>query len=333
MSRLRVTLLAVVLGLGAASWGCTSPDEPVGPAAIAEATDTTASPTTGTPGGAAPSAEPAAGMVRVRGYVRLAAGSELPAYTLEQIGRDATRPGVGEGCSPARASDVNPMNVTADRGVGGVMVTATGHAPHFAALPAVPPRTIPLRIRDCRLTPTLLVAAVGDVIELTNDSPLAFITKISTDPVNEAQATGRSRRVEITRPGIIQVECILSASCGRAEVVVLGHRVATVTDETGRFELDVPAGAEVALHAWHPLLRRREGEARLTIDRSVAGRTETVDIQLAIAPEEATQVLGAPPATAPAAPTPSAPAAAGAAQSARPAAAPASPPAAPAAPH
>ena len=38
MSRLRVTLLAVVLGLGTGSWGCTSPDEPVGPAAIVEAT-------------------------------------------------------------------------------------------------------------------------------------------------------------------------------------------------------------------------------------------------------------------------------------------------------
>ena len=67
---------------------------------------------------------------------------------------------------------------------------------------------------------------------------------------------------------------------GRTEVVVLAHRVAVVTDREGRFELDVPAGAEVTLHAWHPLLRRREGEARLTIEQAVAGETRTLDIHV-----------------------------------------------------
>jgi hypothetical protein len=276
----RFTKLVVALAvLGA---GCGSREEPSAPAAAASTTAPEGAPVadTAAPGsGAVPS-----GMVRVRGMVRLTEGSELPGYTEEEIGRDPTRPEVSEGCSPARASDTRPMRLSEQRGVGGILVTATGDLERFRQLPSVAPRTIPLGIRDCRLEPTLIVAAVGDVIDLTNHSPRAFLTSFTTDPINEAQATGRSRRLEVIRPGVQRVECTMAGGCGRTEVVVLAHSVAVVTDREGRFELDVPAGAEVTLHAWHPLMRRREGEARLTIDQAVAGETRTLDIPLSLTP-------------------------------------------------
>lgn len=242
-------------------------------------------------------------MVRVRGMVRLAAGSELPGYTLEDIGRGPERPGVPDGCSPARASDTRPLRLGEQRGVGGLLVTATGHVPSFQAIPPSGPRVISVDIRDCRLTPTLVVGSVGDIIEVTNHSPHAFLTTFTTDPVNQAQATGRPRRIAITRPGVQRLDCGLGAGCGRTDVVVLAHRVATVTDPEGNFELDVPAGAEVVLHAWHPLMGRQEGEARLTIDRAVAGQTQALDIELAVVPRPEN-----PPVVAPApAPTANAP--------------------------
>lgn len=306
------TFVRVVgLALSLAVWplGCnTSSEAPVGPHAV---TETPAE----SEAEAAPAGALAAGMVRVRGTVRLAAGSELPGYTDAEIGRDPARPGVPEGCSPARASDARPLRLGQERGVGGILVTATGHLPHFQALPAGEPRTIPVGIRDCRLTPTLVVAAVGDTLELTNHSPRALITTFTTAPINEAQAPQHVRRIEITRPGVQRVECSMGAGCGRTEVVVLSHRVATVTDPEGHFELDVPAGAEVVLHAWHPLMGRQEGEARLTIDRSVAGQTQALDIEVAVVPRpENPPVVAAPapaagaPAPAAAAPRPAAPA-------------------------
>jgi hypothetical protein len=277
----RFTTLSVALAMLTVGAGCGSRDEAVGPAAAGStaAPEGTVADTEAPSAGAVPQ-----GMVRVRGMVRLAEGSELPGYTDEEIGRTADRPEVPEGCSPARASDTRPMRLSEQRGVGGILVTATGNLEHFRQLPAVAPRTIPLGIRDCRLEPTLIVAAVGDVIDLTNHSPRAFLTSFTTDPINEAQATGRSRQLEVIRPGVQRVECTIAAGCGRTEVVVLAHRVAVVTDREGRFELDVPAGAEVTLHAWHPLMRRREGEARLTIDQAVAGETRTLDIPLSLTP-------------------------------------------------
>lgn len=289
------TKLATLLAVAALGAGCGSRDEPVAPAAAGSGTAEATAPVTEASSAGSP------GMVRVRGMVRLTEGSELPGYTEADIGRNPERPEVPEGCSPARASDTRPMRLSEQRGVGGILVTATGSPEHFRQLPATAPRTIPLGIRDCRLEPTLLVAAVGDTIELTNHSPRAFITAFTTDPINEAQAPERSRRLEVVRPGVQRVECTVAAGCGRTEVVVLAHRVATVTDREGRFELDVPAGAEVTLHAWHPLMRRREGEARLTIDQAVAGETRTLDIPLTLVPLPANPAVPAavPPSPAP----------------------------------
>lgn len=233
----------------------------------------------------APAPAPTAHTVRVRGVVRLAADSgDLPGYELADIGREEGRPGVPNGCSPARASDLRPMSLSAERGVGGVLVTATGDPARFSALPADEARSIPLAIRDCRLEPTLIVAAVGDTIELTNHSPEAFITNFTTDPINEAVAPGRVRQLEVIRPGVQRVTCSMVAGCGRTDVVVLAHRVATVTDAQGAFELDVPAGAALTLHAWHPLLGRREGEAQVSADQAAEGQSPTVDIELRLPP-------------------------------------------------
>jgi hypothetical protein len=230
-----------------------------------------------------PAAPPAVPMVRVRGVVRLAADSaDLPGFELADIGRDGSRPGVPAECSPARASDLRPMALSPERGVGGVLVTATGDPARFRDFPAGEPRSIPLGIRDCRLDPTLVVAMVGDTLALTNHSPTAFITNFTTDPINEALAPNRVRQLEVIRPGVQRVSCSMVAGCGRTDVVVLAHRAATVTAADGSFELDVPAGADVDLHAWHPLLGRREGTGRLPAADAVAGETRSVDVTLSI---------------------------------------------------
>ncbi|MEZ4328768.1 MAG: hypothetical protein R3B40_26320 [Polyangiales bacterium] len=277
--RLDRVLLATVGVLAVAGCGRSEPPDPA-PAAGANAE------------GDAPTAAPAT--VRVRGFVRLAADSDdLPGYELADIGRDASRPGVPPECPPARASDTRPLSLSPERGIGGILVTATGDPALFREMPTEP-SSFPLAIRDCRLQPTLMVAMVGDTIPLTNHSPVAFITRFSTDPINEAIAPNRVRQLEVIRPGVHRVDCTMVAGCGLTDVVVLAHRVATVTDATGAFELDVPAGAPVELHAWHPLLRRREGTATLPAADAVAGETRTLEVTLRIPPPGEANVPVAP---------------------------------------
>lgn len=273
----KVGALGVLIALALPACGSREPVDPAAQAGAGAVTDPSAAPDESAPAGPP--------MVHVRGVVRLATDSDdLPGYELVDIGRELGRPGVPDGCSPARASDLRPLSLSPERGVGGLLVTATGDPARFRAIPSVAPRAIPLAIRDCRLQPTLLVAAVGDTVELTNHSPVAFLTAFSTDPINEAIAPHRVRQLEIIRPGVQRVMCNMAAGCGRTDVVVLSHRVATLTDAAGSFELDVPAGADIELHAWHPRLGRREGQGHLSAADAVAGETRTVEITLRIPP-------------------------------------------------
>ena len=173
----RFTTLSVALAMLTVGAGCGSRDEAVGPAAAGStaAPEGTVADTEAPRAGAVPQ-----GMVRVRGMVRLAEGSELPGYTDEEIGRTADRPEVPEGCSPARASDTRPMRLSDQRGVGGILVTATGNLEHFRQLPAVAPRTIPLGIRDCRLEPTLIVAGPSNGCRCRRNCFAYFVSIQST---------------------------------------------------------------------------------------------------------------------------------------------------------
>ena len=183
--------------------------------------------------------------------------------------------------------DLHPLRLGPERGVSSLSVSATGEPAAFRPLTAGPPRRVELTIEDCQLGPKLVVARVGDTLAIENTIDYAFLTAISGDPVQQAVPRGHPREITLERPGVRSVTCSFAAECNRSDVVILTHRAATVSDEAGRFELEVPAGTPVTLHAWHPLLGPAEATAEATV-----GEGETVDVTIELAPPDA---LSAPP--------------------------------------
>ncbi len=193
----------------------------------------------------------------VRGVVRLAPDVELPSFTEEEyFGREGMiEPWRGD-CSPATIADRHGVRLGAQRGLEGVIISASGDADtFFDALPERSPQTHQVSIEDCRLTPRSLDVTVGDKLVLTQRTEgQGFFPIIGGGNVMDILPAGDSREYEIDFQGAGVLSCGVATSCGRMDVVAHYHPVHTRTDADGHFELsNVPAGQGVVLHAWHPL--------------------------------------------------------------------------------
>lgn len=218
------------------------------------------------------------GLGTVEGVVRLAPGTTLPTYGPRELGiaPGATTP---EHCSPARITDRQPVQATADGLLAGVMVTATGDPEHFYdSLPEVPPREHAVTIEDCRLGPRLVAATRGDFVRITNRDAHPFLPRLGESPFMQALLQGQGRTFPLDRGGVQFVGCGFAGACGRTDIVVVHHDVHTITGADGHFRMEnVPADQEVVLHVWHPLFV--ENQLAVTVER---GGSRTVE--LAIAP-------------------------------------------------
>ena len=228
-------------------------------------------------------AKPAATAVLI-GSVRLAPGHELPSYSQDQMERSVlahikggTFPKV---CTPPKIKDRQPVELSADGKLIGVMVAAS----EFSQRPPKhTPRVFEATIKDCRLTPSLIVAEVGDTLHIKNDVEFPFLPGMGSDTFNQTLSQGQSRDVLLETGGVKILTCGFTAPCGRTDVIVVAHPYAAVTDSSGQFRIDdFPADETVRLNAWHPLF----SETFISV-RVARGETKTVELELTPLPPPA----------------------------------------------
>lgn len=207
----------------------------------------------------------------IEGVVRLAEGAELPEWPDDPMS-PPSRPGVPERCTPANPDDRRPVRRAGPDRLAGVLVALAD----FETEPPPERRTHELAIRDCRLTPSLVVARLGDRLRVTNETNYPFLPDFGTGLL-QAVLHGNSREVELDRGGMRWLECGFAAACGRAVIITVHHSLHAITDEDGRFRIEGVPPEELRIGAWHPLLS--EAEQTLTLRAR-----ETRQIELVVRP-------------------------------------------------
>lgn len=198
------------------------------------------------------------------GSVRME-GGELPMYTQEQMERQVLAHAKGgttpDVCSPPKLEDRTPVSLSPDGKLVGVMLAASEFSRRDE--PA-PPKIIPLTIKDCRLTPKMIVAHIGDTLHISNESPFPLMPGMGAETYNQTLTQGQTRDIVLDSGGAKIVACGFSGQCGRSDVIVLAHSQATVTNAQGEFRFeDFPADETVRLNAWHPLFHETYQEVRV----------------------------------------------------------------------
>jgi len=220
---------------------------------------------------AAPKPKPAV----LIGSVRLEPGRELPSFTPEAMERTVLAHTKGgtfpEVCTPPKIEDRQPVRLTADGKLSGVMLAAS----EFSKASEASPQVHTLTIRDCRLSPPLITARIGDSLHIVNETPFPMLPGMGTEPFNETLIQGQARDVKLDVGGVKIVSCGFSSPCGRSDVVVLAHPYHAVTNDKGEFRIeDFPADQTVRINAWHPLFF--ETFLNVRVERGEEKRVELV---------------------------------------------------------
>lgn len=272
MTRNKIALWCAFTGLSAVWAGCGD-----------DALETHDSPTSAPTG--APDATKLGGVVK--GVVRLAEGATLPSYAQKDMERGIlqhTKRGEWpKSCTPPKEADKQPVKLTGDGLLAGVMVAGS----NFKGAKPRPPKTFEVAIRDCRLDPALVVAMKGDRIVIKNEVDFPFMPTTGTEKVARTLMPGQQFDVPLDRGGLQAILCGFTAPCGRTDVIAVYHPVFAVTDEQGRFSLpDFPTDQKVQLNAWHPLF----AEAHIEVQ---VGQGETKEVVLTLTPADASPKVDA----------------------------------------
>jgi hypothetical protein len=239
-------------------------------------------------------AKPSTGIVS--GIVRLAPGATLPSYTVEQMEKQvltqAERAKPPEACSPPKLNDRTPVALGDDGALIGVVIAASG----FSKPPSArPPQTLEVQIVDCRLTPKIVLAQVGDTLRVRNQVDYPFMPAYGAVDTVKTLIPGQTYDVVIDKPGVATVACGFTSPCGRTDVVTLQHTFAALSDDKGGFRFDTfPADEPITLSAWHPAFQ--EATVEVVVG---AGEDKRVELVLTPAPQAAAPVAPAPVAPAP----------------------------------
>jgi hypothetical protein len=230
------------------------------------------------------------------GRVKLTDGASLPSYRLEDMERkvlDHTQRGKWpDACTPPKEADRQPVRLTSDGYLAGVMLATSEFSRPTTRLAT----THEVVIRDCRLTPALVVAMRGDRLRIKNEVDFPFMPVYGPSAAVQTLTPGQTRDYDLKEMRVQPVLCGFTAPCGRTDVVVLSHPVYAVTDADGRFRIEnFPPSETITINAWHPLFQEAHLELRVE-----PGETREIELTLAPAPEAA--VPAAPAATPAAAP-------------------------------
>jgi hypothetical protein len=212
------------------------------------------------------------------GSIRLAEGQPLPQYRPEDMERRVLAHIQGNAypdvCSPAKLTDRTPVQQGPDGKLIGVMVAAS----EFSKATPRGPRTYDVTIKDCRLTPRIVVGQLGDTLRIQSEVQYPLLPTYGSNPYNETLMPGQTKSVRLDKMGVDNVLCGFTAPCGRADVIVVRHPVYAVTDETGNFRIEnFPPDETIKVSAWHPLFN----ESNLSVK---VGKGETKHIELSLTP-------------------------------------------------
>ena len=240
----------------------------------------------------APTPPPAPSVLE--GVVRLAPGAQLPHFSIEEMEKKVldhvTRDKLPEVCSAPKNSDREPVKLTDDGLLAGVMLAAS----QFSSSELRAPRIHEVSIRDCRLTPSLVVAMRGDSLRIKNEVNYPFMPSFGKSTYVQTLTPGQQKDFILEQGGVKPVLCGFTAPCGRTDVIVLYHSVYAVTDAEGKFRIeDFPPDETIEINAWHPLFQ----EAKLSVNVP-AGQTKKIELILTPAPADAPAPAAAPAAAA-----------------------------------
>jgi hypothetical protein len=139
--------------------------------------------------------------------------------------------------------------------------------------------------RGCRFDPHVLVAEVGQWLEIRNSDPILHNAdaRLGGETLfNLALPPGRHVRRPLARPGRIAFTCDVRHTWMSAFVIVADHPYHCVTDAYGAYEIrGLPAGT-YTLGVWHEELGTLAQEVRIE-----AGRTTTAESAFGARPAEA----------------------------------------------
>ena len=98
---------------------------------------------------------------------------------------------------------------------------------------------------------------------------------------------GKARDIVLREAGARVLTCPFSIPCGGADVIVLPQDgpVHALSEESGHFRMEVPAGASIEVHAWHPLFQEAKTNVEVRAGQTV--RVELVVTPVAPSPSEA----------------------------------------------
>lgn len=137
----------------------------------------------------------------------------------------------------------------------------------------------------CRFSPHVLVAEVGQTLELHNSDPILHNADARRGPetvFNLALPPNRMARQKLDRPGTLAVTCDVRHSWMSGFVVVAENPFHTTTDAFGAYQIDdVPAGT-YTIRFWHEELGTKE--QTVTIE---PGQVAVLDLVYPAAPEKA----------------------------------------------
>lgn len=208
------------------------------------------------------------------GSIKLAS-PEVPAFSDADMERqilDHTKRGEWPAeCSPPKIVDRRPLQLTDDGKLTGVVVAVSNFKKQ-------PPKRKPMvheaTIRDCRLTPRTIVAMQGDTLKVMSDVKFPFMPGYGPPSQLKTLMPGQSYDVVLKALGASPLSCGFTAPCGRTDVVVLSHTLATLSDDQGNFRIDsFPPGERVTVTAWHPLLQQSEIQVEIA-----PGETKNVEL-------------------------------------------------------
>jgi hypothetical protein len=127
--------------------------------------------------------------------------------------------------------------------------------------------------RTCRFEPHVLVAEVGQWLEIRNSDPILHNAdaRLGQETLfNVALPPGRQVRKPLARPGLIALTCDVRHTWMSAFVAVTEHPYHTVTDAYGDYEIrDLPPG-DYTLRVWHEVLGAVEQPVHVEGDHAAA---------------------------------------------------------------
>lgn len=225
----------------------------------------------------------------VEGVVKLTQGASIPAYPPEQMSQQVLRSKPTEmpkNCSPANLSDRQPVRLTQEGTLVGVLVAGS----KIKQPPTREPKIHDITIEDCRLKPSFVAAQKGDKLRIRNLTDFPFMPQFGQSAFMETLLKGKEKVIDLEQGGLVgAVLCGYTASCGRTDVIVLYDAIHAVTDENGYFRIEnYPAGQDTLVNVWHPLFQEKSTPVTLS-----PGETKKLEIE--ISPLEKYTVRETPP--------------------------------------